>query len=293
MAFIFCFFLFCGAFSSTILAASPGAVKPETLFKNSPRVSLLPEPRWEKIREGIRQQDNFVRGEIDSADVQKKLIALFDRSLETLKMTSNLSSWFEQDGSIWWSYFERVSFDEGTAKGLRLSVHQRTRLLLALKQRVLQSNPKDASALQTLLSWLSGVNLVIPFDRVIVAEAKTLLPNRYAPLLQKAISDLQKKPTQSLKTVIKNITPSQRGEFEKLSMVWTEEDGKQLHFLSENLQGLQLWLAKRLFEQARNGKVGSLSELVQARVIESVPRHLGTEEPWQLTQIDNWAAKSP
>lgn len=193
-------------------------------LKPSVRVSLAPEPQFTRLKETILKQDDFVRGEIDSLEFQQKLRALYDQSLAHLKTrpASEIGAWFRDEGEIWWIYFSRLSFDEGTAAALRLSWRERQRGLAALREKV----QSEVSAAGDLVPGLSKLDFTVPFDRIILSESKALLPKKYSPLLQRLVSDLQRNPRQSLRDTLKKITPSEKPEFNKLAQIWTDEDAK-------------------------------------------------------------------
>lgn len=193
-------------------------------LKPSVRVNLAPEPQFARLKDTIVKQEDFVRGEIDSPEFQQKLRSLYDQSLANLKKApaKEVGTWFRDEGQIWWIYFSRLSFDEGTASALRLSWRERQRGLAALREKV-QGEP---AAAVDLVSDLSKLDFTVPFDRIVLAESKTLLPKKYSPLLQRLVSDLQRNPRQNLRDTLKKITPSEKPEFNKLAQIWTDEDAK-------------------------------------------------------------------
>lgn len=154
-----------------------------------------------------------------------------------------------------------MTFSESSIDQLRWGYQFRDRFLILVK-RQLEEKKSVLLGSQALIGF-NSLRWIWPVDRVLLNESKLKVEKKAWPLSQKIISEIQKNPYQSIQAVMR-VKKWESKSIQDWSLVWTEQDVKNLRSELTTVSQLQLYWAVLRYKSKENKEPDSQQTLIKA-----------------------------
>jgi hypothetical protein len=225
----------------------------------------------------------FVRGEIDDEMVLNRIFQAVQLSILKIRLERQKNNYLgvKEELNSWFSFCATLPFDEASLVSLRLS-----NLVRSLLFDEIEAMQKQAQTFDELwLHWSKTVKIPWPIDRVILSESKRFVADRrLMKVTEKLAVSLQKNTYQTSAAALAEIGGGNNKDLEFLKKMWREEDIGAMKTEVNRLAAFRIRLAVGNYERKSGKKPTSIEELVNSRLLESVPINYLTGKPFDLTQ---------
>jgi hypothetical protein len=230
------------------------------------------------------QSASFVRGEIEDEKTLSCTVERLQLSLLQIRALAFQKKWKEVQKIFqsWFLFAADFPYEESSLVGLRLTSVIRA-LLLDELENLQKTFATDIAKNPSIRIWFSSLRAPWPVDRVLVTEAKRLLKPPMVLVAQTAARSYQKNPYQTSAQALKRVKGGDLPDAALLKEVWKESDIQMMKTEMNRIGALKLRFAQSEYQLKTGKSAQSVSELQQAKLLDSVPMDYFTGQALGLT----------
>ena len=196
----------------------------------------------------LASEIQFLRGEIEDEKFISGLIHMVQMSAVSIRSNALSKQWQKVtlELSPWSQYSANLVCDESSLVGLRVASLIRSLLMDevdTIRAQYKNNSEKD----KYLKTWLLGLRMPWPVDRVVLFESKRFLKNKSMKAAEKLAARIQINPYKSASEILKqekqNIPDK---DYDFLTKLWSEKD---IELMKEEMNRLGLLLLKIASEE--------------------------------------------
>jgi hypothetical protein len=261
-----------------------------TLNLNSEQISELKRltnlngTAFAKYKTAFLQSQPFVRGEIEDEKVLSRILVTAQYSILQFRNYIHQNKLKEALAELtpWMVLSSDLPFEESSLISLRLGALIRSLVLDEIEALEKAKLSFLGTSAESGLQWVKEVKAPWPVDRVILSEARRLKNKRSAQKAEKVAQILQKDIYITSIEALKRSQGEGSVDLAFIKEIWRAKDIEQMKEEVSRLSAMQIRWAALAFEFKNNKKATSLQNLVDQKLLASVPIDYRTGEAFTL-----------